>query len=183
MKFKKIIKTMTKEEFLNNKRLTNHEGCPCIYGLKDVESCEGVTCKECWQLAIEKGNVRFKDDTTNEQKVIDALKVVQDYCFGKDCKECAFDWPITCKIADSLGSSWAPSGFKLEILEDSIKPQILIYKVEHSKGGKQYTFVADEDLPIGTMVICDTKYGQSYGKIVDAFKGVDDGNKKCWRAK
>lgn len=188
MKFKKITKTMTKEEFLNNEDLINREGCPNEYGLiinkgKSGSCLTRTSCKECWEYAIEKGNVKFKDDEPKEQKVIDALKVVQNYCLSKNCNECAFNKPSACEITDSLGSEWSPSGFELKILENSIKPQVIIYKVEHSKGGKQYTFIADEDLPIGTMVICDTKYGQSYGKIVDTFKGVDDGNKKCWRIK
>jgi hypothetical protein len=117
-----------------------------------------------------------------EKKVIEALKVVQNYCNDKVlCIGCKFDLFGDCTVAKY--AKGIPVKFNINKLENLIKPKVVIYKVEHSKGGKQYTFIADEDLPIGTMVICDTKYGQSYGKIVDIFKGVDDGNKKCWRIK
>lgn len=117
-----------------------------------------------------------------EQKIVDILQTVKDFCSKTRCTRCEFYNDNECSIMKSLNSN-SPDGWSIKKLENSIKPQVVIYKVEHSKGGKQYTFVADEDLPIGTMVICDTKYGQTYGKIVDWFKGVDDGNKKCWRAK
>lgn len=182
MKFKKITKTMTKEEFFEKE--VGYCGCPDKFNFKNeyIEDCSCVTCEDCWLKAIEKNNIKFKNDDPDEQKVIDALKVVKDFCNDKElCIGCKFDLFGECQITKTLDH--VPSFFEIAELEKKIKPQVIIYKVEHSKGGKQYTFIADEDLPIGTMVICDTKYGQSYGKIVDTFKGVDDGNKKCWRIK
>jgi hypothetical protein len=182
MIFKNITQKMTKEEFFEKE--VGHCGCPDKFNFKNeyIENCSNVTCEECWLKAIEKNNIKFKDDEPEEQKVIDALEIVQDYCLSKEnCKECAFSEPNACKIADRLGSEWSPSGFELEELENSIKPKVVIYKVEHSKGGKRYTFISDETLPIGSMVCCDTKYGQTYGKIVSWDMGIDNGNKKCWR--
>lgn len=182
MDFEKITQVMTKEEFLNDRKLTNRSGCPNNYGLKNVKSCGDVPCKDCWKQAIEKGNVKFKSDKSKEQNVIDALNVIRNYCRKKVCEKCDFGGNNNCTISKFLGDSWSPVGWEIEEIENSIKSKIVIYKVEHSKNGKRYTFISDEDLPVGTIVICNTKYGQTYGKIVDKFKGVDDGNKKCWRA-
>lgn len=184
MNFEKIKQTMTREEFLENE--AGACSCPEKFGFKNKyeHNCTEISCKECWTKIINENNIKFKGDATEEQKVIDALKVVQNYCNGKACCDCGLYSANNkgCNIRRSLKSA-APAGWEIKELENAIKPQVVIYKVEHSKGGKQYTFITDEDLPIGTMVICDTKYGQSYGKIVDIFKGVDDGNKKCWMAK
>ena len=188
MDFEKIKQTMTKEEFFNESELTGGNGCPSEYGLEDSKingDCGHISCKKCWEKAIKKGNVKFKDDatTTEEQKVIDALKVVKDFCANKfNCDGCKFNNDNECKIKKATDEH-VPEFFEIKNLENLIKKEVVIYKVEHSKGGKQYTFVADEDLPIGIIVYCDTKHGQTYGKIVDWFKGVDDGNKKCWRLK
>lgn len=182
MKFKKITQTMTRKEFLENE--AGACSCPEKFGFKNEyeHNCSGINCEECWTKIINENNIKFKNDKTEEENVIDALKVVKDFCNDKElCIGCKFDLFGECQITKTLDH--VPSFFEIAELEKIIKPQVIIYKVEHSKGGKQYTFIADEDLPIGTMVICDTKYGQSYGKIVDAFKGVDDGNKKCWRIK
>lgn len=184
MKFKKITQTMTRKEFLENE--AGACSCPEKFGFKNEyeHNCSGINCEECWTKIINENNIKFKNDKTEEENVIDALKVVKNYCDEKHCDKCDFGKNVSvCTISTFLGDGWTPAGWEIEELENAIKPQVVIYKVEHSKGGKQYTFIADEDLPIGTMVICDTKYGQTYGKIVDWFKGVDDGNKKCWRIK
>ena len=183
MDFEKIKQLMTKEEFLENE--AGACSCPEKFGFKNKyeHDCIGISCKDCWIKIINENNIKFKGDATEEQRVIDALKVVQNYCNDKElCLGCKFELFGDCQVRRTL-EGHVPSFFEIENLENLIKPEVVIYKVEHSKGGKQYTFVADEDLPIRTMVYCDTKYGQTYGKIVDWFKGVDDGNKKCWRAK
>ena len=179
MNFEKIKQTMTKEEFLEVK--TGDCGCPSSFGLKNKNEgeCCYITCKDCWSEAINSNGVIFKGDNLEEQNVIDALKVIKNYCDDKElCIGCKFNVFGKCMMNLNCPTSW-----NIKKLEDLIKSKVAIYKVEHSKGGKQYTFVSDEYLPIGIMVICDTKYGQSYGKIVDMFRGVDDGNKKCWRIK
>ncbi|MBY6932119.1 hypothetical protein [Clostridium botulinum] len=187
MDFENIRKTMTKEEFLDNKKLTNRSGCPSMYKLKDFKRKKICIdeCRECWKLAIEKGNIKFKDDKTEELNVINALKVVQNYCEHKQsCQECTFGVKEgICEISESLGYGWSPNRYKPERLENLLKPKVNIYEVEHSKNGKLYDFVSDEELSISDMVYCNTRYGHTYGKIIEIRKGTDEGYKKCWEVK
>lgn len=44
---------------------------------------------------------------------------------------------------------------------------IKTYKVEHSLGGKLYTFVSScDNIKIGDMVVCDTTKGKTYGRVM-----------------
>lgn len=42
----------------------------------------------------------------------------------------------------------------------------MVYGVEHRVDGKVYDFLSDNSLEVGDFVVCNTKYGQSYGKVV-----------------
>jgi hypothetical protein len=83
-------------------------------------------------------------------------------------------------------------GFAMKPLEDKFifqefKKTKAIYHVEHQKNGKLYEFISSQLLPDGEFVVCDTKYGKSYGKIVNTeFKDLTESEikeyKECWRA-
>ena len=181
MDFEKIIKEFTKEEFLNNSPIVVTD-CPSDYGY-DNSCYYGINCRDCWERVINANNVKFKDDKTEEYKVIDALKVISKYCEGKGCPLCEFgvDGGNDCIISDKLMSN-CPCYWDVKSIEGKIKP-VTTYLVEHTKGGKQYTFISDETLSVGDMVVCDTKFGNSYGKVVDIKQMADDENKKCWKVK
>lgn len=71
--------------------------------------------------------------------------------------------------------------FNQALLEIKIK-NIKIYEVEHTPGGKLYSFISDADLECEETVICDTIKGKVYGVIKN--KKTVHGNiifKKCWR--
>lgn len=63
-----------------------------------------------------------------------------------------------------------------------------VYFVEHKQGGEQYSFLSDENLAVGDLVICDTKYGRTYGRVRDV-KTLELSQetilayKKCWKPK
>jgi hypothetical protein len=60
----------------------------------------------------------------DEQKVINALKEVRNYCLIiEHCSECYFSSRTGCKISDSICSDWSPSGFEIEELEKSVNPK------------------------------------------------------------
>lgn len=182
MDFEKIKQTMTKEEFLNDMSGSFDFGCPDEYELESEECKPGMGCKQCWNQAIETGNVKFKNDISAEQKVIEALKVVKEFCKAcNGCLECKFYIAGICLIKDTTYTK--PHIYQIKNLENLLKPQVNIYKVEHREGQQRYDFVSDEELPIGTIVVCDTKYGHTYGKVKFTHKGVDDGYKKCWGVK
>lgn len=63
---KEVTKTMTREEFLNNRKLTNNEGCPDEYGLKEYDPCDDIECKECWENAVKE--IKFKDDLEESEE-------------------------------------------------------------------------------------------------------------------
>ena len=186
MDFEEIKQTMTKEEFLNDDKLTSYSGCPNEHGLKNENNCFDCDgdCQECWEKAIEKNNVKFKGDKIEEQKVIEALKAVSGYCVGKDCSFCKFGiyGGTDCIISKEL-TNGCPSYWDIKPIEDIIKPKVTIYKVEHREGQQCYDFTADKELPIGAIVVCDTKHGKSYGRIIATRKDIDDGYKKCWEVK
>lgn len=46
------------------------------------------------------------------------------------------------------------------------KNNYLLFVVEHQEGGKRYLFRSDCNYNLGDIVICQTKLGKSYGKIV-----------------
>lgn len=46
------------------------------------------------------------------------------------------------------------------------KNNYLLFVVEHQEGGKRYLFRSDCNYDLGDIVICKTKLGKSYGKIV-----------------
>lgn len=46
------------------------------------------------------------------------------------------------------------------------KNNYLLFSVEHQEGGKKYLFRSDCNYNLGDIVICQTKLGKSYGKIV-----------------
>lgn len=182
MDFEKIRKEVTKEEFINS-QLTIGDGCPGMYGYYEYCS-DSDSCAECWRKVIEENNIKFKDDKTEEYKVIDALKVISKYCEEKSCPLCEFgvDGGNDCIISYKLTSD-CPCYWDIKPIEDKIKPMATIYLVEHIEGRKQYTFISDETLSVGDMVVCDTKFGHSYGRVVDIKQMADDGNKKCWKVK
>lgn len=49
------------------------------------------------------------------------------------------------------------------------KKKYQLYEVEHQEGGKRYLFRSDLDHTLDDMVVCETKFGKSYGKMVDRF--------------
>ncbi|NFG58161.1 hypothetical protein FC778_05325 [Clostridium botulinum] len=76
MDIEKLRKEMTREEFLNDINLTNTEGCPNEYKLKEYESCKckDITCKECWRNAVK--DIKFKDDI-EVKKLSKELNILQ----------------------------------------------------------------------------------------------------------
>ena len=48
------------------------------------------------------------------------------------------------------------------------KKEYQLYEVEHQEGGKRYLFRSMLGLKIGKIVVCDTRFGKTYGRIVDS---------------
>lgn len=46
------------------------------------------------------------------------------------------------------------------------KKEYQLYEVEHQENGKRYLFRSDLDHTLDDMVVCETKFGKSYGKMV-----------------
>lgn len=49
----------------------------------------------------------------------------------------------------------------------SQKKTYTLYEVEHQEGGKRYLFRSLLKRNVGEMVVCDTKFGRSYGQVVE----------------
>ncbi len=60
-----------------------------------------------------------------------------------------------------------PSAHKYRLVQQ--KKEYQLYEVEHQEGGKRYLFRSDLDHTLDDMVVCETKFGKSYGKMVDRF--------------
>ncbi|NFH00728.1 hypothetical protein FC831_10455 [Clostridium botulinum] len=189
MDFEKIKKEMTKEEFLNYDELGEDSGCPEDYGLiKPLGCLEYKSCRDCWEETIEEGNVKFKGDIDMENKtdnckekqVIEALELVSNFCKDINCSECKFQKDF-CKIKEFTSN--IPMYYKIRELKNIIEEPITIYKVEHIKGGKLYDFVSSEKLKENDMVCCDTKLGETYGKVIKIIKDKDNNYKQCWKVK
>lgn len=72
------------------------------------------------------------------------------------------------------------------VLEEKRTPTV-IYNVEHSEGGKLYSFLSDDKLEVGDFVVCNTSMGRSYGRVKsiateDKTEEELKKYKKCWRA-
>ncbi|HDK7194889.1 TPA: hypothetical protein PTV74_003196 [Clostridium botulinum] len=67
------------------------------------------------------------------------------------------------------------------------KKSFTIYYIEHKPNENQYKFISNERLNINDFVICDTKFGKVYGKVV-SYEVMELTNveseqyKKCWKA-
>ncbi|EKS4345069.1 hypothetical protein QB607_003073 [Clostridium botulinum] len=84
--------------------------------------------------------------------------------------------------------------FKLK----EFKKSFTFYFVEHKQDGNQYKFRSDDKLTKGDFVICDTKFGKTYGKVIkiklieishanfEALQVFEEdykqNYKKCWKA-
>lgn len=96
--FRKYVRTVTREEFLNNNANKDDEifqpidlgedACPYEYNLPD-SSCN-ISCKECWEKAVK--DIKFKDDIEkeliegmNKQPIIvsDSVNHPSHYTHGK----------------------------------------------------------------------------------------------------
>ncbi|APH20880.1 TPA: hypothetical protein ACXDAY_002191 [Clostridium botulinum] len=71
-------------------------------------------------------------------------------------------------------------------LKETKKP-FIIYYIEHKPNEKQYKFRSNERLDINDFVICDTKFGRVYGKVVsyeemELTNAESEQYKKCWKA-
>lgn len=67
------------------------------------------------------------------------------------------------------------------------KKSFTIYYIEHKPNEKQYKFRSNERLNINDFVICDTKFGKTYGKVcsyeeVMLTEKESEQYKKCWKA-
>ncbi|MBN3367066.1 hypothetical protein EXM90_18905 [Clostridium botulinum] len=67
------------------------------------------------------------------------------------------------------------------------KKSFTIYYIEHKPNEKQYKFISNERLNINDFVICDTKFGRAYGKVVSYEEEMltekeSTQLKKCWKA-
>lgn len=49
------------------------------------------------------------------------------------------------------------------------KKEYQLYEVEHQENGKRYLFRSDLDHTLDDMVVCETKFGKLYGKMVKTF--------------
>ncbi|MBN3352104.1 hypothetical protein CF086_17550 [Clostridium botulinum] len=71
-------------------------------------------------------------------------------------------------------------------LKETKKP-FTIYYVEHKPNNKQYKFISNERLDVNNFVVCDTQFGEVYGRIVSYEEDMlteKESNqlKKCWKA-
>ncbi|MBY6842652.1 hypothetical protein [Clostridium botulinum] len=67
------------------------------------------------------------------------------------------------------------------------KKTFTIYYIEHKPNEKQYKFISNERLNINNFVICDTQFGEVYGRVVsyDEIELTNEESnqyKKCWKA-
>ncbi|WP_099330019.1 hypothetical protein [Clostridium paraputrificum] len=60
-----------------------------------------------------------------------------------------------------------PSAHKYRLVQQ--KKEYQLYEVEHQENGKRYLFRSDLDHTLDDMVVCETKFGKSYGKMVKTF--------------
>lgn len=60
-----------------------------------------------------------------------------------------------------------PSAHKYRLVQQ--KKAYQLYEVEHQENGKRYLFRSDLDHTLDDMVVCETKFGKSYGKMVKTF--------------
>ena len=57
-----------------------------------------------------------------------------------------------------------PSAHKYRLVQQ--KKEYQLYEVEYQENGKRYLFRSDLDHTLDDMVVCETKFGKSYGKMV-----------------
>lgn len=62
------------------------------------------------------------------------------------------------------------------------KNNYLLFVVEHQEDGKRYLFRSDLDHTLDDMVVCETKFGKSYGKMVKAlYKELTEEEYKAYK--
>ena len=109
MNIKELAKTMTKEEFLNDKKLVYASGCPKYHGLENSKkSCYRINCKDCWDKALK--NIKFKgedemkkinwEDRDNTVVHCDTEEKAKD--FLKECDKRGIEWRNNCKASNKL---------------------------------------------------------------------------------
>lgn len=105
-----------------------------------------------------------KDELLTFQEVIANIKPGQTYvrCSNYGTKEIHMRSSGDIEIV--VGSERVvPTYQKYRLKEEENK---MVYGVEHRVDGKVYDFLSDNSLEVGDFVVCNTKYGQSYGKVV-----------------
>ena len=62
------------------------------------------------------------------------------------------------------------------------KKEYQLYEVEHQENGKRYLFRSDLDHTLDDMVVCETKFGKSYGMMVKAlYKELTEEEYKAYK--
>lgn len=73
-----------------------------------------------------------------------------------------------------------PSAHKYRLVPQ--KKEYQLYEVEHQEDGKRYLFRSDLDHTLDDMVVCETKFGKSYGKMVKAlYKELTEEEYKAYK--
>lgn len=73
-----------------------------------------------------------------------------------------------------------PSAHKYRLVQQ--KKEYQLYEVEHQENGKRYLFRSDLDHTLDDMVVCETKFGKSYGKMVKAlYKELTEEEYKAYK--
>lgn len=105
-----------------------------------------------------------KDELLTFQEVIANIEPGQTYvrCGNYGTKEIHMrtNGQIVIEVSNQL--KVIPTYQKYRLKEE----KKIVYGVEHRIDGKVYDFLSDNSLEVGDFVVCNTKYGQSYGKVV-----------------
>lgn len=73
-----------------------------------------------------------------------------------------------------------PSAHKYKLVQQ--KKAYQLYEVEHQENGKRYLFRSDLNHTLDDMVVCETKFGKSYGKMVKAlYKELTEEEYKAYK--
>lgn len=192
MNLKELVKTMTREEFLNNRRLTDKEGCPTKYGLKCKKPCDGVKCKKCWSKAVK--DIKFKGEdemkkfnweiesepkeSTPEpkelftfQEVIANIKDDEKYISKSKiyCLETIEKTSGYFKFTGQLKPDRLVVDHDRTFYKEELKHTYVIHKVKHTPEGTPNSYRNPKiEEAINDNVICNTEKGKIYGRKVSS---------------
>lgn len=162
-----VVSISTREHCFSAKTITGHDSSEGhVYRSLCFEDFELIEKEE---FTFEEVIARIKEGEVYEGiGIYNTKKILKSKVYGLE-------------IRFNLSADYIlPSAHKYRLVQQ--KKEYQLYEVEHQENGKRYLFRSDLDHTLDDMVVCETKFGKSYGKMVKAlYKELTEEEYKAYK--